>query len=178
MSISDITLLLPCDDYVCWKYYSDEPLFDKMAEKWNRIFDNIGNQKEFDFLLMSSNGVCLVAYDSSNLPFGFVFLYETDKGNLQIHGGNWDHAGLLCYHALAILLNTLVNHKFNVRTFNRKDNSIAYRLMNSLGFQRSHTIGDVNYMWLRESVFRKSKTINRFLQIQNNHIRQQNNYHE
>lgn len=146
------------DAFIEWHLQSSERILSRFLKKdWDNIFSGFVSDEEFDVFLSRNDNVCYVAYDrQTKEPFGFVLTYLTDNGRLQLHGGSWAGSTFKNYHALVILLESLLMKGYKVRTSQDSSNVNAFRFMKSIGFIKYWSTDDRNYLWLSEKKMKSS----------------------
>jgi len=127
---------------------------------WFRIFSDVTSVEDLEDLMNMDCGQCFVAYNSvSNAPFGFIYVYVEDKQTkkVSVHGGGWlqGHA-LLNYRAYILLIETLLQQGFKVRTACQIDNTKAFRFNKGIGFVNHYTSKNYRYLWISEKRLRSS----------------------
>lgn len=143
------------DNHVEWRIRTNEPLMDFFKETdWLRIFSDVTNVEDLEDFMNMDCGQCFVAYNPiSNAPFGFVYVYVEDEQTkkVSIHGGGWlpNHA-LLNYRAYIMLIKTMLQQGFKVRTACKPDNLKAIRFNRGIGFVNHYTSKNYRYFWISE----------------------------
>ncbi len=169
----DIGFLLPCDDCVEWRKRSDEPLMDMFKESdWLSIFSDVTSIEQFEDFMSMDCGQCFIAYNpASNTPFGFIYVYIEDERQkkVSLHGGGWlPNNAFLNYHAYLILINSLLQQGFKVRTACDPDNIKAIRFNRSVGFVNHYTSKNYRYYWISGKRLKSSDIYKRMIKARNN----------
>lgn len=98
---------------------------------WRLIFPDVEDDAQLETFLQMDCGRCLVAYNSAtNAPFGFIYVYMEDKKEYKVslHGGGWIPSNaILNYRAYMLLIESLLQQGFKVRTACEPDNMKAIR---------------------------------------------------
>lgn len=142
------------EDFVIkWQKYQGENLMSFFSdEDWHRIFPDIFTYERLCEFFSWSSGVAFVAYEKkSNKPFAFLYVYieNSQKRIVEIHGGGWYSGSvLLHYHSLFLMLDTLLAEGLKIRTACIPTNARAYRFLRSVGFVKYLQTENYIYMWL------------------------------
>ena len=142
------------EDFVIkWQKYQGENLMSFFSdEDWHRIFPDIFTYERLCEFFSWSSGVAFVAYEKkSNKPFAFLYVYieNSQKRIVEIHGGGWYSGSvLLHYHSLFLMLDALLAEGLKIRTACIPTNARAYRFLRSVGFVKYLQTENYIYMWL------------------------------
>ena len=141
------------DSVIKWQKYQGENLMSFFSdEDWHRIFPDIFTYEQLCEFFSWSSGVASVAYEKkSNKPFAFLYVYieNSQKRIVEIHGGGWYSGSvLLHYHSLFLMLDTLLAEGLKIRTACIPTNARAYRFLRSVGFVKYLQTENYIYMWL------------------------------
>ena len=141
------------DSVILWQKYQGEDLMSFFSdEDWHRIFPDVFTYERLCEFFSWSSGVAFVAYEKkSHKPFAFLYVYieNSRKRIVEIHGGGWHNGSvLLHYHSLFLMLDALLAEGLKIRTACIPTNTRAYRFLRSVGFVKYLQTENYIYMWL------------------------------
>ena len=151
------------DIVVKWDNYHPGDVVQKHFSQldWYNIVEDIHSDQEWaDFVDAHPDFVsCYILKKCDNgEPLAFIYLlkeYDEEK-IVSIHGGGWSKP-LLYYRGYILMLKTLMERGYKVRTYCNRDNSSAIRFSRSVGFiPYSYTDSKV-YMWINYKRMTSSK---------------------
>ncbi len=129
---------------VQWKIYtSNDVICSRFHKKeWIKIADDIENDKELCDLLVKYPHLIqgyILYENSTEKPIAFVYLLNESpqKKIISMHGGGWEKTprlSILFMQGAILLIEHLLKNGFKVQTYCSKDNAIAFRFMQGLGF--------------------------------------------
>lgn len=128
---------------------------------WYNIVEDIHSDQEWaDFVEAHPGFVsCYILKKCDDgEPLAFIYLLKEYDNEMivSIHGGGWSKP-LLYYRGYILMLRTLMERGYKVRTYCNRDNSSAIRFSRSVGFiPYSYTDSKV-YMWVNYKRMTSSK---------------------
>lgn len=128
---------------------------------WYNIVEDIHSDQEWaDFVEAHPGFVsCYILKKCDDRePLAFIYLLKEYDNEMivSIHGGGWSKP-LLYYRGYILMLRTLMERGYKVRTYCNRDNSSAIRFSRSVGFiPYSYTDSKV-YMWVNYKRMTSSK---------------------
>lgn len=128
---------------------------------WYNIVEDIHSDQEWaDFVEAHPGFVsCYILKKCDDgEPLAFIYLLKEYDNEMivSIHGGGWSKP-LLYYRGYILMLRTLMERGYKVRTYCNRDNSSAIRFSRSVGFiPYSYTESKV-YMWVNYKRMTSSK---------------------
>lgn len=128
---------------------------------WYNIVEDIHSDQEWaDFVEAHPGFVsCYILKKCDDgEPLAFIYLLQEYDNEMivSIHGGGWSKP-LLYYRGYILMLRTLMERGYKVRTYCNRDNSSAIRFSRSVGFiPYSYTDSKV-YMWVNYKRMTSSK---------------------
>lgn len=128
---------------------------------WYNIVEDIHSDQEWaDFVEAHPGFVsCYILKECDDgEPLAFIYLLKEYDNEMivSIHGGGWSKP-LLYYRGYILMLRTLMERGYKVRTYCNRDNSSAIRFSRSVGFiPYSYTDSKV-YMWVNYKRMTSSK---------------------
>ena len=151
------------DNIVKWeKFQSGDVVKNYFSQlDWYNIVEDIHSDQEWaDFVEAHPDFVsCYILKKCDNgEPLAFIYLLKEydDEMIVSIHGGGWSKP-LLYYRGYILMLRTLMERGYKVRTYCNRDNSSAIRFSRSIGFiPYSYTDSKV-YMWINYKRMTSSK---------------------
>ena len=149
---------IPGDSILKWEPYKegDNVISRFNLGEWNKIAFDIDTEYELLSLCYSYyhriQG-CVLYENRKNKPIAFLYiLKDSASGNIvSIHGGGWNVGicySFYYYRGVILMIKALLTKGFKVRTSCLTDNYRALRFLNSLGFVKYKTLGNVVKMWI------------------------------
>lgn len=150
-----LDFILPHDSSVEWRRRIGEPLIGLFSDTdWRLIFPDVENEEQLEKFMQMDCGRCLVAYNKgTSMPFAFIYVYMEDERErkVSLHGGGWQpNNAFLNYRAYIVLIESLLQQDFKVRTACELDNVKAARFNRSIGFVNHYTSSNYRYFWISE----------------------------
>lgn len=153
------------DGIVKWKAYSGEQVMSRFStDEWQEIASDISSNEEWEsFVGMYSNLVkCYILEQRSHSKdIAFVYIYFEDSDVVSIHGGGWENP-LLYYRGYILMLRTIIEQGFKVRTCCSLSNTTAIRFSRSVGFIPYRYSDSKVDMWISEKTLKRTMLYKRF----------------
>ena len=156
------------DHLIRWELYAPgEMLCAKFSsDEWHHIVADIHSDKEWgDFLMTNPNFVyCYVlkrCFDNQSIAFIYILKEYDNERIISIHGGGWLSPVLYC-RGYALILQSILEKGYKVRTYCSIDNKRSLRLSTGLGYVVYKKTPQTVYMWLSLRNLKRSRMYQRF----------------
>lgn len=159
--------LFVSDDVIKWvPYVKEEKICQRYSlDDWHKAVHDVNTDEEWAEVLANSYIIrCYVLkVCSNNKSIAFLYTKQEDiRGKVySIHGGGWE-IPLLYYRGYILMIKTLLNQGFKVRTCCQLSNLSAMRFSRSVGFIPYRYSEDEVFMWINLERLKSSKLYHRF----------------
>lgn len=155
------------DGIIKWVPYSREEQICShySLDDWHKAVHDIDSDTEWAEFLEESDFVKCYVLKNCKTDSSIAFLYtiqEDFEGKiLSVHGGGWENP-ILYYRGYVLMLKSLLEQDYKVRTYCQLNNLAAIRFSRSVGFVPYRYSIDEVFMWISTRTLMNSKLYKRF----------------
>lgn len=156
------------DGIIKWEPYAGGDILCKRFsfDDWHKMVSDIHSDQEWEIFICEHNSFihCFVlkrCIDNSPIAFVYTLKEYDDKKTISIHGGGWEDP-ILYYRGYILILKTLLESGYKIRTYCSRDNLKAIRLSKGIGYVIYKTDSSTVYMWLSLYNLKRSRVYKHF----------------
>ena len=156
------------DEFIKWEPYTEvENLCIRFSsDEWHKIVSDVHSDNEWcNFIKENADFIrCyILKCHKDNRPIAFVYTLNEyiDKKVISIHGGGWN-SPLLYYRGYVLILKTLLENGYKIRTYCSLNNHKVLRISKGIGYVVYKKTETEVHMWLSLYNLKRSKVFKYF----------------